>query len=214
MTLFSNIDLSSYFTKSEIDDIDNELSTLILNTYTKTEVDTLLYTNYPSLSFIVNNFYSTEIDSPLSDFTTSAQLHTDFHSKVKPILIFDTYATATQLYEGFYSKGYVNQMLVQSTTLFEFYCTKGDIDTLLADKVSNIGDISLPGMLDIGTSDYTNSRIRCNAAVGGFTGYAELRTADSYDMFLNLSTTRIDGGWMYLKFIMTTICNYQVVITK
>ena len=35
-TLFSNIDLSNYYTKAEIDDIDNELSTLILNTYTKT----------------------------------------------------------------------------------------------------------------------------------------------------------------------------------
>ena len=57
-TLFSNIDLSSYYTKSGVDDIGNELSTLILNTYTKTEVDTLLYTNYPSLSFIVCNFYS------------------------------------------------------------------------------------------------------------------------------------------------------------
>ena len=77
-TLFSNIDLSNYYTKSEVDDIDNELSTLILNTCNKTEVGTLLYTSYPSLSFIVDNLYSkTEIDSTLSDYTTSAQLHTD-----------------------------------------------------------------------------------------------------------------------------------------
>ena len=54
-------------------------------------------------------------------------------------------------------------------------------------------------MLDIGTSGYTYSRIRCNADIGGYTGYAELRAADSYDMFLNLSTTRTDGGWMYFK---------------
>ena len=54
-------------------------------------------------------------------------------------------------------------------------------------------------MLDIGTSDYTNSRIRCNAAVGGYSGYAELKAASSYDIFLNLSTTRTDGGWMYFK---------------
>ena len=70
----------------------------------------------------------------------------------------------------FYSKGYVNQMLAQSTTLFEFYYTKGDIDTLLADKVSNTGNVSLPGHLDIGTT-YTSSRIRCNAEVNGYTGY-------------------------------------------
>ena len=54
-------------------------------------------------------------------------------------------------------------------------------------------------MLDIGTSGYTNSRIRRNATVGGYTGYAELKAASSYDMFLNLSTTRTDGGWMYFK---------------
>ena len=57
-SLFSNIDLSSYYSKIEVDDIDNERSTLILNAYTTTEIDTLLYTNYPSLTFIVGNFYS------------------------------------------------------------------------------------------------------------------------------------------------------------
>ena len=30
-------------------------------------------------------------------------------------------------------------------------------------------------------------------------GYAELKAASSYDMFLNLSTTRTDGGWVYFK---------------
>ena len=87
-----------------------------------------------------------------------------------------------------YSKGYVNQMLVQSTTLFEFYYTKGDIDTLLADKVSNTGNVPLPGHLDLGTT-YTSSRLRYNAELGGYTGYAELKAASSYDMFLNQSPT-------------------------
>ena len=77
--------------------------------------------------------------------------------------------------------------------------TKTETDTLLADKLTNIGDMSLPGMLDIGISGYTNSRIRCNADIDGYTGYAEMRAANSYDMFLNLSTTRTDGGWMYFK---------------
>ena len=35
-SLFSNIDLSNYYTKVEIGDIDNELFTLILNACTKT----------------------------------------------------------------------------------------------------------------------------------------------------------------------------------
>ena len=54
-------------------------------------------------------------------------------------------------------------------------------------------------MLDIGTSGNTNSRIRCNADVNGYAGYAEMGAASSYDMFLNLSTTRTDGGWVYFK---------------
>ena len=107
-------------------------------------------------------------------------------------------------------------MLVQTTTLFEFYYTKADADSLLADKVSNTGDVSLPGHLDIGTigTTYANSRIRCNAGVGGCSGYAELFAAGSYDMFLDLQTTYPNGGWMYFKLIMTTICNYQGVVTE
>ena len=54
-------------------------------------------------------------------------------------------------------------------------------------------------MLDIGTSGYTNSRIICNADVGGHTGYAELKANGSWDMFLNLQTTYPNGGWMYFK---------------
>ena len=104
-------------------------------------------------------------------------------------------------------------MLVQSTTPFEFYYTKGDIDIRLADGVSNTGNVSLPRHLDIGTT-YTSSKTRCNGELGGYTGYAELKAVSSYDMFLNLSTTRTDGGWMYFKLIMTAMCNYQVVITK
>ena len=88
-----------------------------MNTYTKTDVDTLLYTNYTSLSFIVDTCYSkTEIDPTLSGYTTSVQLHTGFYnkvknksdtlhtgcySKVKTNLILDTYTTTTQLHYDF-----------------------------------------------------------------------------------------------------------------
>ena len=34
-SLFSNKDLSNYYSRIEVDDIDNELSAFILNTYTK-----------------------------------------------------------------------------------------------------------------------------------------------------------------------------------
>ena len=94
-----------------------------------------------------------------------------------------------------------NMLLSCSTGSYVDYnvYTKTETGTLLANKVTNIGDIALPGMLDICTSGYTNSGIRCNATVCGYTGYAELKAADSYDMFLNLSATRTDGGWMYFK---------------
>ena len=52
--LFPNIDLSSYYSKTEVDDIDNELYTLTLNTYTKTEIDTQL-TDYTSIAYLQDN---------------------------------------------------------------------------------------------------------------------------------------------------------------
>ena len=81
---------------------------------------------------------------------------------------------------------------------YRFY-NKADTGNSSARKIINTGDISLPGWLGIGTLGYTNSRIRCNAEVGGYSGYAELRAASSYDMFLNLNTARTDGGWMYFR---------------
>ena len=47
-------------------------------------------------------------------------------------------------------------------------------------------------MLDIGTSGYTNPRVRCNADVGGYTGYAEMRAATSYVM---LESFNIENRW-------------------
>ena len=57
-SLFSNIDLSNYYTKTEVDDIDNELSTLILNTCIKTEIDTQL-TDYAAISYLQGNYMTT-----------------------------------------------------------------------------------------------------------------------------------------------------------
>ena len=90
-------------------------------------------------------------------------------------------------------------MLLTSTHTEALYYNKTDTDTVIADKVSNIGDFPLQGMFDICTSDYINSRIRCNANLGGYTGYAELRAASSWDMFLNLQTTYPNCGWMCFK---------------
>ena len=121
-------------------------------------------------------------------------------AKLKTNLILDTYTITTQLYSVvfFYSKGHINQTFLTSTQIVEFYYTKTDTDALLANKVSNTGNASLPGHLDIGTT-YTDARIRCNAEVGGYSGYAEINASGSYGMFLNLQTTYPNGGWMYFK---------------
>ena len=47
-----------FSSKNEVDDIDNELSTLILNTYTKTEIDTQL-TDYTSITYLQDNYMTT-----------------------------------------------------------------------------------------------------------------------------------------------------------
>ena len=140
-------------------------------------------------AYLDNQFSLKAGVSQLAEFVTTDYLNTNYNKSVE---IPTDYCKKT---------GIDNMLLSYSTGSYvdyNFY-TKTETDTVLADNVTNIGDISLPGMLDIGTSGYTNSQFRCNATVGGYTGYAELKAADSYDMFLNLSTTRTDGGWMYFK---------------
>ena len=102
----------------------------------------------------------------------------------------------------YYNKTETGNMLLSYSTgshVDHNLYSKTETGTLLADKLNNIGDIDLPGWLDIGTPGYTNRSIRCNADVGGYIGYAELGANSSYDMYLNLPTTRTDGGWMYFE---------------
>ena len=171
-----------------------------------------LMNNYATITFIIGNFYLTEIDSTLSDsyytksetdttlilYPPTSQILNNFYSK----LYINTFISSSQTGTLYYNKTETDNMLLSYSTgsyVDDTFCSKTESDTLLAGKVSNIGDIGLPGMLDIGTSGYTNSRIRRNAVVGGYSGYAELNAASSYDLFLNLSTNRTDGGWMYFK---------------
>ena len=151
---------------------------------TTLSITEILMNGYASITFLVDNSYpKTEIDSTLSDYTISAQLHTDLYSKVKTNLIFDTYTTTTQLYDDLYSKLYIDNMFLIPTQTGSLYYNKTNICNLWVTKISGIGDVLIQGMLDIGTSGYTDPRIRCNAKLNGYTGYAEIRAASSYDMF-------------------------------
>ena len=184
-----------------------------------------LLNNYATIIFLVDNFYSkTEFDSTLSDYTTSTQIDDPYYTKSEIDTTVNLYSPSAQILNMFYSKLHIDNTFISSAQTgtralyynktetdnmllsystgsyvdYSFY-NKTDTGNLLADKLNNIGDISLPGLLDIGTSGYTNSRIRCNAELNCYTGYAELRAYSSYDMHVNLSTTRTDGGWMYFE---------------
>ena len=182
-----------------------------------------LMNNYATITFTVDNFYSkTETDSTLNDYITSTQIDATCYTKSEIGTTLNLYPPSAQILNNFYSKLHIDNTFISSTQTgalyynktetdnmllsystgsyadYTFY-TKAETDTLLADKLTNTGDIELPGWLDIGTPGYTNSRIRCNTYLNGYTGYAELKAATSYDMYLPLSTTYPNGGRMYFK---------------
>ena len=83
--IFSNIDLSNYYTESETNDIDNGLPTLILNIYTKTEVDTQL-TDYATISYLQGNYMTTlSITETLMNNYASITFITDIFQNLKLI---------------------------------------------------------------------------------------------------------------------------------
>ena len=151
-------------------------------------------------STLSGSYYTkSETGTTLNLYSPSAQILSNFYSK---LYIANAFLSSAQTGTLYYNKTETGNLLLSYSTgsYVDFnFDTKAETDTLLADKLINTGNIELPGWLDIGTSGYTNSRIRCNADVNGYTGYAELRAASSYGMYLNLSTTRTDGGWVYFK---------------
>ena len=140
---------------------------------------TLLYTNYHSIL---------SIDITLQSYLTSTQIDDSYYNKHEIDTTLTLYTPTAQILNNFYRKLYIDNLFLISAQTGALYYTKTDTDTLLADTVSNTGNVSLPCHLDIGTT-YTSSGIRCNAEVNGYTGYAELKAARSYDRFINLSAT-------------------------
>ena len=66
---FWDLDIPNFYNKTEIDAIDDEWSSLLFNTYTKTEVYNLL-TNI----ILVGYYTETEIDTQLKDYATISYL--------------------------------------------------------------------------------------------------------------------------------------------
>ena len=70
---FGDFDIPNFYNKTEIDAIGDELSALILNTYTKPEVEALI-----SNINLTNYYTKTEIDTTLSDFSAITYLQGNY----------------------------------------------------------------------------------------------------------------------------------------
>ena len=110
---------------------------------------TLLVCNFCDKAYLDNQFSLKADVSQLTELVTTDYLSTKCINSVD----LSTYC---------YNKTETGNMLLSCSTGsyvgYNFY-NETDTGNLLADKLINIGGISLPGMLDIGTSGYTNSRI-------------------------------------------------------
>ena len=97
---FGNLNVPNFYNKTEVDAIDDELSALILNTYTKPEVEALLY------NINLTYYYTkTEIDTPLRDYSTISYLQGSYMTS---LLITQTLMNNCEsiafIIDNFYSK--------------------------------------------------------------------------------------------------------------
>ena len=154
--IVQNIDLSNYYTKAEIDDTDNELSTLMFNTYTKTEVDTLLFTSSPQ-SFSAISLINIELEL---NYKTATQLAETYYNtaEVDNLITFDPNVVCTKteinpILNSNYSTtdGRDQLFLAYSSTnqIHEAYYDKAETNNLLSNKISNTGDVSISGNLNV-----------------------------------------------------------------
>ena len=70
---FGDLDIPNFYNEAEIDAIGDELSALILNTYTKTKVEALIYNTN-----LVDHYTKTEADTQLTNYTTITYLQGNY----------------------------------------------------------------------------------------------------------------------------------------
>ena len=127
---FGDLDIPNFYNKTEIDAIDDELSALILNTYTKTEVGALI-----SNTNLTDYYTKTEIDTTLSDYSTVTYLQGNYMTTLAITeTLMNNYANITFIVDNFYSKTEFDPTLsdyIASTQIDATYYTKSEIDTTL-----------------------------------------------------------------------------------
>ena len=77
--LFGDLDIPTVHNKTEIDAIDDELSALVLNTYTKTEVGALI----PNTN-LTKSYTKPEIGTTLSYYSTISNLQYNYMTTFSP----------------------------------------------------------------------------------------------------------------------------------
>ena len=127
---FGGLDIPNFYNKTEIDAIGDELSALILNTYTKTEVEALI-----SNTNLTDYYTKTEIDTTLSDYSTTSYLQGNYMTTLAITeTLMNNYATITFIVDNFYSKTETDSTLsdyITSTPIYDSYYTESEIDTTL-----------------------------------------------------------------------------------
>ena len=191
-SLFSNIDLSNYYTKIEIGDIDDELSTLALNTYTKTEIDTQL-TDYTTNAYLQGNYMtSISIAEPLmKNYATITLLGDNFYDKAYLDNQFSLTADVSRL-AGLVPTGYLELKYTNSVDLTTDYYNKIETGNLLANKVSTAGDTTISGNLDVGI---TQAQTSITAYINhiGKTGYVEMEARWANQGYIHFKTNHTAG---------------------
>ena len=120
---FGELDIPNHYNKTEIDAIGDELSALILNTYTKTEVGALI--SNINLTYYYNK---TEIDTTLSDHSTISYLQGNYMTTLAITgTLMNNYATIAFTVDNFYSTVEIDSTLsgyITSTQIDASYYTK------------------------------------------------------------------------------------------
>ena len=159
--MFSNIYLSNYYSKIEVDDIDNELSALVSNIYTKTEIDTQL-ADYTPITYLQDNYITSLLitQTLMNNCASISLLDGNFYDKtyldnqvsLKDVseltgLVTTGYldlqgTNCVDLTTGCYKKTDIDHMLLS-------YSTGSYVDYNLANKVSTIGDATISVKLNV-----------------------------------------------------------------
>lgn len=128
--IFSDIDLSQYYTKDEIDAtladyyLKTEIDTILNDYYLKTEIDTILLDYYKK----------TEIDTKLGDYYKKTETYskTEVDGLIPDVSNFITENEVDTKLGNYYDKSEIDTKLTTITPDMSDYYNKTDIDTTLA----------------------------------------------------------------------------------